>query len=375
MSLHPLTGAKYYNGAERFHLNVSSKLNDQLLILIAKIKLRSIFLLLFFVYIYRPLIPNPMTGTYKGEFFAFSTTLCWSLAVFPFAEATKRWGPSATNHFRLILGSLLLTIICLFAASISIKNLMLLPQWTDWIWFGLSGIFALTIGDFLGFSTYSILGPRIGSVFNTFTPGVVLVLSYFFLNERINIVGVGGILITIIGVAGITLGKKEKGKLATGSLRITNKGILLGLCYALCQALSFIFAKKGMNSGTAISALQATWIRMLVAMLAAFVSRSLFRRIKVTYAPIVANLNRGMRYAVYGTLLGPSLGAGLAMYAISLIDISIAQTIFAVVPVFVLLWAWMIYKEKISAQAIAGAAISVAGVMLLIWRNQLISLF
>jgi drug/metabolite transporter (DMT)-like permease len=316
-----------------------------------------------------------MNLIYKGEFFAFCTTFCWSLAVFPFAEATKRWGPSATNHFRLILGSILLTIVCLFILSLSVRGLFLLPQWNDWIWFGLSGIFALTIGDFLGFSTYSILGPRIGSVFNTFTPGVVLILSYFFLSERINIVGVAGILITIIGVAGITLGKKEKGKLATGSLRITNKGILLGLCYALCQALSFIFAKKGMNSDTHISALQATWIRMLVAMIAAFLSRSLFRRIKVTYAPIVGNMNKGMRYAVYGTLLGPTIGAGFAMYAIALIDISIAQTIFAIVPVLVLLWAGMIYKEKITRQAIAGAVISVAGVILLIWRNQLISLF
>lgn len=316
-----------------------------------------------------------MNVIYKGELFALCTTLCWSFAVFPFAEASTRWGPSATNHFRLILGSLLLTTACLFVLPLSIDKLFLLPRWNDWIWFGLSGIFALSIGDFLGFSTYSILGPRIGSVFNTFTPGVVLILSYFFLNERINIVGVAGILITIIGVAGITLGKKEKDKLSTGSLRITNKGILLGVCYALCQALSFIFAKKGMNADTHISPLQATWIRMLVALMAAFLSRSLFQRIKVTYAPIFGNMNKGMRYAVCGTLLGPTMGAGFAMYAISLIDISIAQTIFAVVPVLVLVWAWIIYKEQVTRQAIAGAIISVAGVILLIWRNQLISLF
>jgi drug/metabolite transporter (DMT)-like permease len=311
----------------------------------------------------------------KGELFALCTTLCWSFAVFPFAEASKRWGPSATNHFRLILGSVLLTIVCLFILSLSLDALFLLPEMTDWIWFGLSGIFALTIGDFLGFTTYSILGARIGSVFNTFTPGVVLVLSYFFLNERINIVGVAGILITIIGVAGITLGKKEKDKLPTGNLSITNKGILLGLCYALCQALSFIFAKKGMNANTDISALQATWIRMLVAMAAAVISRSVFRRIKVTYAPIFGNLNKGMRYAFFGTLLGPTLGAAFAMYAIALIDISIAQTIFAMVPVVVLFLAGFIYKEKITYQAIVGAVTSVAGVILLIWRNKIILLF
>lgn len=316
-----------------------------------------------------------MNHIYKGEFFAMCTTLCWSFAVFPFAEASKRWGPSATNHFRLILGSVLLTIVCIVILSLPFDRLFLLPQPSDWLWFGLSGIFALTIGDFLGFTTYSIVGPRIGSVFNTFTPGVVLVLSYFFLNERINIVGVAGILITIIGVAGITLGKKEKDKMSVESLRITNKGIFLGICYALCQALSFIFAKKGMNADTHISALQATWIRMLVAMVAAVISRSVFQRMKVTYAPIVGNMNQGMRYAVFGTLLGPTMGAGFAMYAISLIDISIAQTIFAIVPVLVLCWAWIIYKEKVSVQAIAGAIISVAGVILLIWRNQLINLF
>ncbi len=316
-----------------------------------------------------------METTIRGELLALCTTLCWSLAVFPFAEVSKRWGPSATNHFRLILGSILLTLVCLFILSVSISELFLLPLMNDWIWFGLSGIFALSIGDFLGFTTYSILGARIGSLFNTFTPGIVLIFGYFFLNEHINAVGITGICITIIGVMGITLGRKEKIKLSSESLRITNKGILLGLCYALCQALSFIFAKKGMNSDTHISALQATWIRVLVAMIAALLSRSLFRKIKSTYAPILTNVNKGMRYAIFGTLLGPTMGACFAMYAISLIDISIAQTIFSIVPVLVLLWAGIIYKEKITPQAVVGAAISVTGVILLIWRNELILLF
>lgn len=311
----------------------------------------------------------------RGEFFAFCTTLCWSLAVFPFAEASKRWGPSATNHFRLILGSILLTLVCLCMLSVSIKNLFLLPTVSDWIWFGLSGIFALSIGDFLGFTTYSILGPRIGSVFNTFTPGIVLLLGYFFLSEYINAVGIAGIVITIVGVIGVTLGKKEKNKMGVENIRITNKGILLGMCYALCQALSFLFAKKGMSASTDISALQATWIRMLVAMVAAIISRSILRRIKVTYVPILANMNKGMPYAIYGTLLGPTMGAGFAMYAISLIDLSIAQTIFAIVPVLVLLWSKLFYKEKITFQAIMGALLSVAGVVLVIWRDELIHLF
>jgi drug/metabolite transporter (DMT)-like permease len=65
------------------------------------------------------------------------------------------------------------------------------------------------------------------------------------------------------------------------------------------------------------------------------------------------------------------------MYAVSLLQDkpSIAQTIFSLVPVFVLPLSYLFYKEKITSRAILGAAIAIIGVMILIWREQLVQLF
>ena len=91
--------------------------------------------------------------------------------------------------------------------------------------------------------------------------------------------------------------------------------------------------------------------------------------------PIIKNQNNGIPFAVAGTVFGPVLGVSFSMYAVSLINASVAQTIFSLVPVFALPLSYFFYKEKITWQALAGAVIAVIGVLLLIWRDELITLF
>jgi drug/metabolite transporter (DMT)-like permease len=50
----------------------------------------------------------------------------------------------------------------------------------------------------------------------------------------------------------------------------------------------------------------------------------------------------------------------------------VAQTIFAMVPLFALLIAFFVYKEKITARSVWGIVAALAGVMLLIWRNKIV---
>jgi drug/metabolite transporter (DMT)-like permease len=52
-----------------------------------------------------------------------------------------------------------------------------------------------------------------------------------------------------------------------------------------------------------------------------------------------------------------------------------AQTIFSLVPVFVLPIAYWIYKEKITIKSLLGALIATLGVIILVWREEIISFF
>src|ERR1039458_2174708 len=148
-------------------------------------------------------------SNYTGEFIAGLTTISWSICVFPFTEAARRLGPSSVNHFRLVLALIIVTLITIFAFSFSLSQLFTIPSWNNWFWLGISGFVGLTLGDYFGFTTYAILGTRIGSVFNTLAPGAALLLGFLILGETLNWVGLTGIAISVAGIIWLTLNKKE----------------------------------------------------------------------------------------------------------------------------------------------------------------------
>jgi drug/metabolite transporter (DMT)-like permease len=65
------------------------------------------------------------------------------------------------------------------------------------------------------------------------------------------------------------------------------------------------------------------------------------------------------------------------MLAVSLLHNkpSVAQTIFSLVPVFVLPLSYLFYSEKITLKSIIGALIAITGVIVLIWRDDIRTLF
>ena len=89
------------------------------------------------------------------------------------------------------------------------------------------------------------------------------------------------------------------------------------------------------------------------------------------HRPILRNENKGVLYAVMGTIFGPVVGVSFSLYAVSLIDASVAQTIFSLVPVCVLLLGYMVYREKLTVMSVLSAIVAIAGVIVLIWREQI----
>src|SRR3989304_1559519 len=161
---------------------------------------------------------------YQGELFAFCTTLCWSIGIFPFTEAARRLGPNSVNHFRILLAVLLLSVICFFFLPYNINSFFSQTLNEHWFWFGLSGIIGLAFGDYFGFTAFAILGTRIGSIFTTLSPAAALLLGYFLIHEKINLIGILGILITIGGVIWISFSKSQTSSLKDYGLGSIRKG-------------------------------------------------------------------------------------------------------------------------------------------------------
>ena len=307
-----------------------------------------------------------------GEIIALLTTISWSIGIIPFTEATKRLGPSALNQYRLLLAWLVISCILIFSHSFQFSFLFSMPGSKHFLYLGLSGIIGFSIGDYFSFSSFKLLGPKLGSLYTTFAPGAALLAGYLILDQTMNLIGVLGILITIGGVIWLTLSKNDKKASEKAGFERDPKGILFGIIGALCQGTGLVLSKLGMDSyEEKLPTLHAVWIRLLFAFGAAFLIASVSGRMKANSIPVFKNQNNGLPYMFLGTLFGPVLGVSLSLLAIQHLSVATAQTIFALLPIVVLPINYFYYKEKITIHAVFACAIAVLGVFVLIWRDSI----
>lgn len=307
----------------------------------------------------------------SGELIALVTTLCWSLGIFPFTEAAKRIGTAPVNQYRLLLAWLIISVILFFTNSLGPVELFSNPQFYHYVFLGASGIIGFTIGDYFSFKSFTLLGPKLGSLYTTFAPGAALSMGFLVLGEKINLVGILGIAITIGGVIWLTLSKKDSAAAEQAGFKRDKTGIILGICGALCQGTGLVLSKYGMDYyAEKIPTMHAVWIRLLFAFTAAFLGSLVMKKIVENSKPILANKNNALPYMVLGTFLGPICGVSCSLLAIQKIEVAVAQTIFALLPIIVLPVNLLVYKEKITVQSVFACLIAILGVVILIWRDK-----
>lgn len=109
----------------------------------------------------------------------------------------------------------------------------------------------------------------------------------------------------------------------------------------------------------------------IVVLLFLFVSGKLMDKIKnIRQQPLPV-----LGLAAAGTVFGPLLGVSFALMAIQTINVAVAQTIFALVPVVALLISHFALKQRITKHAMIGVIIAISGVAILIWRAKLAEIF
>ncbi|MCW3077058.1 MAG: hypothetical protein JWO32_1667 [Bacteroidetes bacterium] len=310
-----------------------------------------------------------------GLLIAIITTICWSLGIFPFTEAAKRFGTGALNQYRLLLAWIFISIIACVYYGISPWQLAVSPSSHNYLYLGLSGIIGFTIGDFFAFNSFKMLGPKLGSLYTTIAPCATLILGMLVLDEHINLMGVFGLLVTISGVIWLTLSKKDAEEAKQHGFKRNKAGIIYGIMGALCQGCGLVLTKLGFQKTGELSeipTLQAVWIRLLfafsAAMLISVISKNFISNSKI----IFTNKNKGLGYMLAGTVLGPVLGVSFSLIAITHLKVAEAQTIFALLPIFVLPFNYFFYKERITIPSVLACLMAVWGVFILIWRESIV---
>lgn len=289
-----------------------------------------------------------------GELAALITAFLWSMTSIAFSEASRKVGSVYVNVTRMIFAFIYLSttlIISQVSFNLSLNQITCLV---------ISGFIGLVFGDTFLFNAYRLIGARLSMLVMSSSPAFAALLAFVFLDEKISIIGILGIIITITGIALVVLERKE---IPTSKYKVDWNGVFYALLGSIGQAVGLIFAKFAFNQGE-INGFVATFVRISAALILILPMTILTKRYLHPIKAFKEN-KRGLFYTLIGSFIGPYLGITFSLISISHTKIGIASTIMATVPILMLPMVYFFYKEKLSWISILGAFFAVSGVALL----------
>ena len=304
---------------------------------------------------------------YVGELAGLATAVLWAFTSLFFSEAGRRVGSFSVNRTRLLIAVLLYGGFSLLTGG------QLFPlgiNGEQFFWLGLSGIVGLVIGDGCGFKALVMIGPRLATLIYASTPIMTVAIAWLFLGERLNLLNILGIAVTIGGISWVVLERRfqgsnhfnlQPGHPDSGSLV---KGVLLALVAALGQAAGLVLAKQGMlHAGGTVEPLPAAYIRMAVSLVVIWIITAF--RGQLGQAARAMKNGPALGLSAAGALFGPFLGVWMSLVAVKYIATGLAATLNSTTPVMILPLIIFWYKEKVTPRATLGAIVTVCGVALI----------
>ncbi len=293
-------------------------------------------------------------SSHIGELSALATACFWTVTALAFESASKRVGSLSVNLIRLVFALLILSIFNLIARG--------MPFPVDasahaWFWLVLSGIVGLVIGDLMLFESYTIIGSRTAMLVMTLVPPITAVIGWIILGEVMTLMNILGMFLTIGGIGMAIFSRPAKGEKL--QIRHPVKGLLLALGGAAGQAVGLVLSKFGMEDYNAFSATQIRIIAGAIGFTIVILLMKRGNRVVQAFQD-----RKGIMTITLGSVFGPFLGISFSLLAIQHTTTGIASTLMAVVPIFIILPAVVIFKEKVSWKEVLGAFVSVGGVVL-----------
>ena len=114
--------------------------------------------------------------------------------------------------------------------------------------------------------------------------------------------------------------------------------------------------------------MSATLIRAIVALPGYIVLITLWRRWPAMLAGS-RNL-RAVAILTFGAAVGPFIGVALSLVALRHAPTGVVATIIATMPVLILPFSILLYREKVSLRAVGGALVAVAGIAMLMLSHE-----
>lgn len=294
-------------------------------------------------------------GTCTGEIAALATAFFWTITALAFESAGKRVGSLSLNLIRLCIGFAFLTI---FLALFRGKPLPLDATLHHWFWLSISGVIGFTIGDFLLFKGFILIGARISMLMMALVPPLTALIGWIVMGEKLTPVNFLGMALVVGGISLVVLQRSPDHKQVKFSHPM--RGILAAFGGALGQAIGLVLSKYGMGDYDAFGATQIRIIAGTLGFGVVVTLMGLWGRV----GSALKNKN-AMSTMTLGSFFGPFLGVSFSLVAVKYAATGVAATIMSIVPILIIPPSIILFKEKVSVREITGALIAVAGVAIL----------
>lgn len=251
--------------------------------------------------------------------------------------------------------------------------LFTVPSSSEYIYLFISGIIGLVVGDYFGFHSMAILGAKRFSIFNSIAPGAALGFGFILVDEQINFIGIAGIALSIAGMMWFieASNTRELDKHQVHEYGKSSKGVLFGILSGLCQGFQIALAKKAITGDSGLTPVHATWVRLLGATVVYFTFTFLTGKFNQRVLTPIRKEKSTFLQAGLGTILGIVLSVVLFMWSLTLCKVAVTQTILSLAPIVALPMAYFLYKEKMTTKTFFAGVVSIFGVCLLIWRDNI----
>lgn len=239
------------------------------------------------------------------------------------------------------------------------------PTWTapsQVGWLALSSLIGFVIGDSLLFRALTILGPGRTSVIQSLAPVFTALIAWPLLGERLSLMAILGIAMTVNGVTFVLLGRNHAEEDHTeGSPAI---GALCAVAAALCQAAGYTISKFVLRQG--LDPLSATVVRVIVGAACLWLLALVY---PANAKPFSALRDKVALWTMLGgAVAGPYLGVTLSLLALQYTQAGVAAAIIAFYPVGTIALGSIFNGEKLTLRMMGGALLAVAGVVVLFLR-------
>ena len=302
---------------------------------------------------------------YVGELISIGVAFSWTATALLSEFGSKRMGNLTLNLTRMAITLIFSGILFWVMGG---TPLPAAAGTEAYLWMMLSGLVGYVIGDFCLFQCYIIIGSKFGQLFMTLAPIAAAITAWFTLGQQIRPQAMLAMLVTLAGIAISVLGRGDGHKL---SLKLPLAGVLFAIGAAVCQGVGLVLSKIGMDHYEATLTTDVpAWLLPFHAnffrCIAGILGFALLMALSEGFAPLRKGLHdrKGMIAAVATTIFGPFVGVGASLLAVQYTAAGIASTLMALTPIIIILPAWWLFKQPITAKSILGALISVIGVSL-----------